>query len=236
MSKVFLTARWEHLILITYKVKPEFLIEYLPKGLVLDTIEGNAFVSLVAFSFLDTKVKGIKIPFHVNFPEINLRFYVKEPGEVPRRGVVFIREFVPRFMIPVIANTLYNENYRALPMKSEIEFKNGKVNCSHIIKYKRKKHAIKIEAEDKLYMPPVNSAEHFFKEHEWGFGRSKKGDKLVYRVGHPFWKIYPVINLDMDFDFGSVYSEKWEFLNNEKPFNITFAKGSEVSVYSAEIN
>jgi uncharacterized protein len=234
-SKLFISARWENLILISYKVKPEFLNEYLPKGLELDTIEGNAFISLAAFSFLDTKVKGIKIPFHVNFPEINLRFYVKEPGEVGRRGVVFIREFVPRFMIPVIANALYNENYRTARMNSEIEFKHGKVFLSHTIRIKGKQQSLKIEAEDKLLMPPESSTEHFFKEHEWGFGKTKKGETLVYRVEHPFWEVYPVANFDMNFNFAEVYGEKWKILDNQEPFNVIFAKGSAVKIFPADL-
>src|SRR5690349_14480644 len=116
-EKVFLTARWENLVIISYKVPYEILEEYIPDGLELDTLEGSPFVSLVAFNFLDTKVLGIKVPFNVNFPEINLRFYVKN---TEKRGVVFIKEFVPKFFIPYIANILYNENYSYVRMKSSI--------------------------------------------------------------------------------------------------------------------
>lgn len=67
MSKVFLTAEWRNLILITYKIPTDILTPHLPKGIELDTINGETFASLVAFDFLNTKVKGVKIPFHVNF-------------------------------------------------------------------------------------------------------------------------------------------------------------------------
>src|SRR5438552_16138448 len=98
-EKVFLTARWENLIITTFKIEPALLIPHIPSGLEPDTIDGSAFVSLVAFDFADTKVIGMKVPFNVNFPEINLRFYVKDKN---KRGVVFIREFVPKIFIPVI--------------------------------------------------------------------------------------------------------------------------------------
>src|SRR4030095_306783 len=106
-KKVFLSARWENLIIISYKIDPSLLEPYMPPDLEVDTIDGNAFISLVAFDFLDTKVKGMKVPFHVNFPEINLRFYVKNKE---KRGVVFIREFVPRTVIAFFANAFFNEN------------------------------------------------------------------------------------------------------------------------------
>jgi uncharacterized protein YqjF (DUF2071 family) len=231
MSKIFLTARWENLVLVTYKVKPEVLGLFIPKGLEPDTINGDAFVSLVAFDFLDTKVKGIKIPFHVNFPEINLRAYVKHGA---KRGVIFIREFVPRFFISLIANTVYNENYRSARMQSSIK-KNGSIFLSHSMKFNGKEYNIGLQAENKPYMPAEGSTEHFFKEHEWGFGTNRAGKPLTYRVEHPFWEIYPVLKFEHNFDFGIIYGKKWESLNNDSPYNITFAKGSPIKVFSGEL-
>lgn len=231
MSSIFLTARWENLVLVTYKVKPEVLMSFLPKGLEPDTIDGSAFVSLVAFDFLNTKVKGIKIPFHVNFPEINLRAYIKHDN---RRGVIFIREFVPRFFISLIANTVYNENYRTAKMKSHIE-QNGKILLSHSLKYKGKDYYISVEAANKPFIPPVDSTEHFFKEHEWGFGTNRAGESLSYKVEHPFWEVCPVLKFEHNFHFGAIYGKTWEFLNNEQPINVTFAKGSEIKVFSGSV-
>ena len=90
--KPFITSNWQRLVLLTYDVEPFLLEDYLPKGLELDVYKGRTFVSFAAFDFLDTRVKGVKIPFHVDFPEVNLRFYVKQrlsDGQV-RRGVVRI--------------------------------------------------------------------------------------------------------------------------------------------------
>lgn len=229
-DQVFLTARWENLILITYKVTEDLLLQFMPPGMEADTIENSAFISLVAFDFLDTRVKGIKFPFHVNFPEINLRFYVKNSE---KRGVVFIREFVPKAVIPLIANNLYNENYKCIPMKSSLE-KNSRILLNHTIKFEGKEYQINIDADNKPFMPPADSAEHFFKEHEWGFGISKKNRLLSYRVEHPFWEIYPVKNFEHNFDFSEIYGKNWDFLNGEEPFNVTFAKGSGVKVCRAE--
>ncbi|HEY3250397.1 MAG TPA: DUF2071 domain-containing protein [Ignavibacteria bacterium] len=230
-AKLFLKARWEHLILASYKVDPALLLEYLPQGLELDTIDENAFVSLVAFNFADTAVKGIKVPFHINFPEINLRFYVKDKQ---RRGVVFIREFVPRFFISLFANVLFNENYRSVPMKSKLEINRADIKCSHEIKLNGNLYYVSLESENKMSIPPQDSTGHFFKEHEWGFGRTRKGKTLVYKVEHPFWEVYPIVNFEHNFDFGRIYGDKWKSLNNEAPYNITFAKGSQIKVYSAQ--
>lgn len=205
----------------------------MPDGLTADTIDGSAFLSLVSFGFNDTKVKGIKVPYHVNFPEINLRFYVKEAGS-GRRGVVFIRELVPRFMVSLFANLLYNENYRTHSMSSSLDSVGGKIRCAYTVDENRKKYSISVNAEDKPFLPAADSIEHFFKEHEWGFGKSKSGGKLVYRVVHPYWEIYPVIDFGLNFDFAAIYGIKWQFLNVQEPYSVVFAKGSEIKIFSAE--
>ncbi len=228
IQNLFLRARWENLCLITYSVTPSVLEPLMPKGLRADTINENVFISLVAFDFLDTRVKGMKIPFHVNFPEINLRFYVRNNE---KRGVVFIREFVPKYFIALFARMLYNENYKSIKMKSGITV-NDERRVIHDININGIKYSVKVTAENKPYMPSESSLEHFFKEHEWGFGKSKSGETLMYRVEHPHWKTFPVINYDLNFDYGKIYGSRWEFLNRQKPFNITLAFGSEIKVFS----
>src|SRR6478752_5561862 len=115
----FLTARWQDLIMANYEVDPSLLASRVPAGTELDLEDGKCFVSLVGFMFLDTRVLGIPIPFHVNFEEVNLRFYVKREveGEV-RRGVCFIKEIVPRWAIATAARVLYGEPYESRRMKN----------------------------------------------------------------------------------------------------------------------
>ncbi|XOV74786.1 MAG: DUF2071 domain-containing protein [Phycisphaerales bacterium] len=79
MKRAFLRAEWRDLILANYAVDPALLASRLPPGLEPDLFEGDAVYSLVGFRFLKTRVLGVKWPGFVNFPEINLRFYVREP-------------------------------------------------------------------------------------------------------------------------------------------------------------
>jgi uncharacterized protein YqjF (DUF2071 family) len=105
----FLTAEWRKLIMAQYEVAPETLAPWLPNGVELDLYQGkHCYVSLVGFLFDRVRLKGIPIPFHTRFEEINLRFYVvrTEPDGTRRRGVVFISEIVPRAAISLIANAL----------------------------------------------------------------------------------------------------------------------------------
>ena len=118
MARTFLKAGWHKLVMANYAVDPGLLEPYRPQGTEIDFFNDTCYVSLVGFMFLDTRVMGLRIPFHVNFEEVNLRFYVRTGSEgTVKRGVVFIREIVPRLMLATVANLIYNENYQAMPMK-----------------------------------------------------------------------------------------------------------------------
>jgi len=108
-KKVFLTAEWKHLVMLNYEIEPSVLVPYVPKGTELDLWNGKYLVSVVGFMFVKTRVFGIPIPFHRDFEEVNLRIYVRRKAEDGwRRGVVFIKEIVPRAAIAFTARKFYN--------------------------------------------------------------------------------------------------------------------------------
>jgi uncharacterized protein YqjF (DUF2071 family) len=236
----FLTARWTDLALVTWRIPADLLLRHLPPGLEPDRLPGDdadvAYVSFVAFRFLDTKVKGIPVPLHTDFPEVNLRAYVREQGGARRRGVTFIAELVPKPAIAVVANLLYHEHYRAVPMQCRVE-DDGDVHRIHMsIELGERTHALTLEGRRETVMPASDSVEHFFKEHEWGFGRDGDGALVVYRVHHPQWEVYPTSldRLALAVDFGELYGEPWGALDGVAPHHVAFAVGSEIEVWGRE--
>ncbi len=120
-GRTVLTARWCDLALLTWELDAGALRPRVPPGTELDLFEGRALVTLVGFRFLDTRVLGVAIPFHRDFTEVNLRFYVRRrAAEGWRHGVVFVRELVPRRAVAWVARAWYGEPYRALPMRHRI--------------------------------------------------------------------------------------------------------------------
>ena len=118
----FLTANWRYLAMLNYVVDPRLITPLVPAETEIDFENGETFLSVVGFLFLDTRLLGLPIPLHRDFEEVNLRFYVRrKSADTWRRGVVFIRELVPRRAIALVARTFYGENYVAVPMKHEIE-------------------------------------------------------------------------------------------------------------------
>lgn len=229
--KVFLSAKWRHLVNLTYRIPPEKLLPHLPKGVELDVIDGHAFVSLVAFDFLNTKVRGVTVPFHTNFPEVNLRYYVKHHG---RRGVVFIKEYVPKHCIAFIANRFYNEPYVSFPMESDQEeLEDGRHKSTYRIWKAKNKYRLDVTAGAVKSIPADDTMEHYFKEHDIGFGTEKKGDTLYYLVQHPVWETREIEKLEMDYDFEALYGPEWAFLNDTEPSWKVFCEGSAIKVFSA---
>lgn len=224
----FLTAEWRNLGLVTYDVDPSMLRPLLPPGCELDMRDERAFVSFVMFDFLQTRVKGVRWPGYVNFPEINLRFYVRHAGQ---RGVCFVRELVPKRLIAWIARTIYNEPYRAAAMRSEISQSDGAIEARHRFFFAGRWHEATIRGRVPAVRPPAESVEHFFKEHEWGFGQSRSGALRRYRVVHPEWDVYPQAQATLDVDFGAVYGQPWAILNHRAAHSVVFAAGSEIAVF-----
>src|SRR5579872_6180926 len=145
-ERIFLTAEWRYLAMLNYAIDPALIKHLVPAGTELDFFEGKTYVSLVAFRFLRTRVLGYRIPFHQDFEEVNLRLYVRRThGDSLRRGVVFIREIVPKYAIARIARLAYNENYISLPMSHQIEHGED-LRIEYRWRFEERWSAIRIEA------------------------------------------------------------------------------------------
>ena len=229
IRRPFLTARWSDLAILTYAVPPALLGPHLPAGLELDRRGDAAFASLVAFDFQDTRVRGVAWPGLRGFPEINLRFYVRQGN---RRGVVFIREFVPQPLVSWLARAIYNEPYLVAPIESGVAEEASAIVTIRSLRWRGRSHAIEVTGHKPAVRPRDDSEEHFFEEHQWGFGRDRRGRTLVYEVRHPLWEVYPVRSWSLDFDWAQVYGPAWGFLSGDKPAFVVLAAGSPVSVYA----
>jgi uncharacterized protein len=229
--KRFLTARWEDLIMANYEVDPALLADRVPLGTELDLHDRKCFVSLVGFMFLDTRVMDFLIPFHVNFEEVNLRFYVRREIETEvRHGVVFIKEIVPKAAIAAVARTLYGEPYERWKMSNfrddgHVRYSWDKRGCSNTLSVKR---------GESQGVPADDSHGSFIIEHYWGYTKRKANRTDEYKVEHPKWELFEAEHPHIDVDFGTTYGEEFAFLTYAEPYSIVLAKGSEVAVYKGK--
>ena len=230
---VFLRAEWRKLIMAQYAVAPAALAPWLPRGVELDLYQGQCFVSLVGFVFDKVRVLGIPFPLHTRFDEVNLRFYVRRPdadGTV-RRGVVFIREYVPLPAITLVANGLYEEPYQTLRMGHTLrELPDGRQHIEYGWKHISRWHTMTVEAGRERREIAPGSVEEFITEHYWGFTKRRSGKTSQYEVQHPRWQMYDILRQQIDADFGALYGDAFAAVDASRPDNILLAEGSVVSV------
>lgn len=227
-NNTFLRAEWKNLLLFNYKVDPLVLEPFLPPDCELDYYERAPYLSLVAFQFLDTHVFGRRWPGLTNFPEVNLRFYIRHKGQ---RGVCFIREFVPSPIVTGVAKLLYNEPYKTARIKDRVMREPGMIQAEYELKSGNGFMRMFVQADSSSILPEEGSEEHFFKEHELGVGVSRFGKKpITYKVDHPFWRVYPVRSYDVRVEADKLYGEHFHFLNSAQPDSVLFAHGSRIKV------
>ncbi len=232
----FLTAEWNDLLFINYEVNPEILQKYVPIGTELDLFDKKCYLSLIGFMFENVKLKGIKIPYHTNFEEVNLRFYVKryENNEL-KRGVVFIKEIVPKQAVATIANLLYNENYQTLKMKHSRHEDDVSKKVSYCWQKSKKWHCISVETDKNLIPIEKESHAEFITEHYFGYTKYNQKKTIEYEVTHPKWKQQLVKSHSISVDFKTIYGAEFAFLQQLKPVSTIFAKGSKITIESKKI-
>jgi uncharacterized protein len=232
-NRLFLSARWEYLAMFNYTVDPHILQKHVPPGTEIDYFNGKALVSIVGFLFNDTKVLGIRWPFHVNFEEANLRYYVKRfDGTQWKRGVGFVSEIVPKPLVATLANLFYNEHYSTAKMGHQILEKSDNLFVEYSWKKgKQPRNIIRVNAGPVLHDIEEGSEEEFIFEHYFGYNQFNATSTIEYAVQHPRWKIFPVTSFSIDCDIENLYGKEFvPFICNKQPHSVFLARGSSVTV------
>ena len=230
---MFLTAAWRHLVMLNYVVDPQVLAAYVPSGTRLDTWGDRHYLSVVAFRFLNTKVRGVPIPFHRNFDEINLRFYVgREASDGWRRGVVFIKEVVPRWAVAAVARWMYHENYTTCSTRSTVVLPNG---ADGMLEYSWRPRRmdpmtvkVNISGSPEAWVP--GSMEEFITEHYWGYAAQRDGGTVEYRVEHPPWQLWHGRMAELSGPVAEFYGARIGEVLSQSPVSAFVATGSPVVV------
>jgi hypothetical protein len=229
-ERPFLTAAWRRLVLVNFEVDAAVLRPLVPRGAALDLHDGRALASVVGFRFLDTRVLGAAVPWHRDFDEVNLRFYVRRElpnGEV-RRGVTFVRELVPRTAIALVARLAYNEPYRAVPMRSTAPAPPGRL----VYEWRtgdRWQH-VAATAIGEGRPAAAGSEAAFVTERAWGYTTQRDGGTIEYAVTHPAWRVWSADSPSLDADVRELYGVAFVDALSAKPVSAYVADGSEVAV------
>jgi hypothetical protein len=218
--------------MLNYEIDPAVLEPFVPTGTELDSHAGKTYVSMVGFDFRRTRLRGLAIPYHTELEEVNLRFYVrrKVDGDT-RRGVVFVKELVPRRAIAWVARWIYNENYVAVPMSH----RNNKYGLERRVSYEwwfaQQEHSIDLRVDTEPFLPKVDSHEAFITEHYWGYARQRDGGTLEYQVEHPRWRVWTACKAGLHCEVEAMYGKRFAPFLSTAPASAFLAEGSRVAVY-----
>ena len=216
--------------MLNFVVDPKIITPLVPPGTEVDFENGETFLSVVGFLFLDTRLLGLPIPLHRDFEEVNLRFYVRrKSADTWRRGVVFVRELVPRRAIALVARTFYGENYVALPMKHQINHADGNLSVEYSWRRGRKWEFLKMSASGDGQTIPAGSHSEFITEHYWGYTCVRSGCS-EYRVEHPRWKIWNADKFEFSADVATLYGKQFAEPLSQPPRSAFIADGSPIEV------
>jgi len=228
----FLTAEWRWLAMLNYEVDPAVLRPYVPAGTELDSFNGKTYASVVGLLFRDTRVRGVEIPFHTHFEEVNLRLYVRRTvGTETRRGVVFVKELVPRQAIAWIARWAYNENYAAVPMRHEKSKYGVERRIIYEWRHGKRDQNLELHTDKSAFLPAEDSLENFITEHYWGYVRQRDGGTCEYQVEHPRWRVWTARDAALSCDVTPLYGSAFAPYLTETPSSAFLAEGSNVKVF-----
>ncbi len=232
-KRVFLSAEWRDLVILNYEVEPNLLYRYVPHGTTLDSFNGRTYLSLVGFRFCNTKLLGcFPVPFHTNFDEVNLRFYVRRKvGNDVRRGVVFIAEVVPRRAIAMTARLVYGEKYTHLPMKHRIETQGLNKTTEYRWKVGDQWCTLFAETVGLPSQPQEGSLEQFITEHFWGYSTRRSSGCVEYHVSHVPWQVRASANAGFEGEISALYGGELATVLQRRPDCTFVADGSPVIVF-----
>jgi uncharacterized protein YqjF (DUF2071 family) len=231
MRNIFLSAEWRNLLMANYVIDAKILHPYVPAHTELDSFQNVHYVSLVGFLFKNTRLRGISIPFHRTFEEVNLRFYVryKDQGKW-KRGVVFIKEIVPKPMISFVANTIYKEKYATHTMRHQWEQTKEELKVSYRWKVGQDWNFLSAIAEREALPVVEGSAEEFITEHYWGYTQINNRETGQYEVSHPKWNIHKVKEYDIQCSVEVLYGKAFAETLKQPPLSVFLAEGSAIRV------
>jgi hypothetical protein len=249
-ERIFLSARWHALAMLNYEVDPAILHPLVPRGTELDSHGGRTYVSVVGFLFLGTRLLGWPIPFHRNFEEVNLRFYVRrEVGGQVRRAVAFVKEIVPRWAIATTARWTYNEPYAAVPMRHSVSGPAAAMvhsaagfvartdshldaadAVSYSWRFRGRWNRLSLTHCGQPAPLSPGSHEEFIAEHYWGYCGQRDGGTVEYRVVHPPWRVWRGDEAQLDCDVAPLYGPQFVSFLKAPPASAFLADGSEVAV------
>ena len=202
---------WNKAIFLHWEVDAEVIQGMLPKALTVDTINGKAWVSVVAFDMNNVKLRYFpKPPYISDFQEINIRTYVVCNG---KPSVYFFSMEAHKKLSCVVLEQLSKFPYRYSKMSrtaTQFQSKNTDLNEAFKIEYTLDDTPIVKDDTDKWLTE------------RYAVFQDYKDSIMEYDVHHLEWPMQNIICTSIVVDY-----PRFTFLNNT-PNKIHYSSGVQV--------
>jgi uncharacterized protein YqjF (DUF2071 family) len=184
--------RWKNLAFLHWPIPPELLRPMIPRPLELDIFDGRAWIAVVPFEMEDVRLRvAPKIPTATNFPELNLRTYVRY-GD--RAGVWFFSFEAASRLAVHAARIVLNLAYYSAAMKvhaaaEQISYRSERI---HRDSERASFQATYRPSGPGRHLQP-GTLEHWLIERYCLFGQFPHGTIYFIDVHHPPWPVQDAI-------------------------------------------
>jgi uncharacterized protein YqjF (DUF2071 family) len=199
VQRAVMVQTWENLVYLHWAYEPEQVQSLLPKGLLVDTFAGNAYVGLIPFQMRGIGVPHLPaVPYLGTFPEVNVRTYVIRNG-IP--GVWFFSLDINRMLPTFVARTTYSLPYCFGKVSHGVQ-QVGNTSVVETLVQRRWPHGVeastelRVEVGNKIDVP--SDFEHFLSA-RWGLYSQTLRKKIRYApVSHEPWPLHRATALHID--------------------------------------
>jgi uncharacterized protein len=134
LVRTFLTADWRYIAILNYVVDPNLITPLAPPGTEIDYENGETFISIVGFLFLDTRLHGLPIPTasRLRRSEPALLSEEKIGGHLGTRCSFRARACASPRDCPR-GSRIFGGRYFALPMKHNIEDVDARLSVEYCL-------------------------------------------------------------------------------------------------------
>ena len=171
------------------------------------------------------------------FAEVNLRFYVRFAHEADNRtGVVFLSQLVSNRFVALAGRRLFREPMRGTMLSCRFEAadpSNGHSQRSLHYRWRNgsRDEELRLTARGNTYMAEPGSLDEFVTARHWGFTAQSEGRIRAYRISREPWLLVPVIQHELECDFGTVCGREIADAVAGPPASALLATGSETRIY-----
>ena len=233
-----ISAHWRDIAILSWPIGDDCLAPFLPKSLVLDRWDGEAYISLVCLFVDDLRILGLPV-WPRRFAEINLRFYVRPADRSDdRKGVVFLKQLVPHRLIALGARCFSREPMSVLPTAMSHEFEpveppNGDVRQRLRYGWRNygRAEGLRVASSGSTYLAKAGSLDEFLTARYWGYNGQSGGRVRTYRITRDAWSLAPVVDYELDCDARSLCGAPLGDAMSEPPASVLLATGSHTRVH-----